>query len=80
MDGKIARLKGTGTVLGGWLDYVFDRVRVLTCTLTLMWGQFDATGSEPPRSSTCKRNSASASRGSSVSATGCASIVSGPTW
>jgi phosphatidylglycerophosphate synthase len=46
MDGKIARLKGTGTVLGGWLDYVFDRVRVLTCTLTLMWGQFDATGSE----------------------------------
>jgi phosphatidylglycerophosphate synthase len=46
MDGKIARLKGTGTVLGGWLDYVFDRVRVLTCTLALMWGQFDATGSE----------------------------------
>ncbi|MCW2948614.1 MAG: hypothetical protein JWR24_5331 [Actinoallomurus sp.] len=38
MDDKIARLKGTGTVLGGWLDYVFDRVRVLTCTLTLMWG------------------------------------------
>jgi phosphatidylglycerophosphate synthase len=46
MDGKIARLKGTGTVLGGWLDYVFDRVRVLACTLTLMWGQYDATGKE----------------------------------
>jgi phosphatidylglycerophosphate synthase len=46
MDGKIARLKGTGTVLGGWLDYVFDRVRVLACTLTLMWGQYNATGKE----------------------------------
>ncbi|MCO6011577.1 CDP-alcohol phosphatidyltransferase family protein [Actinoallomurus purpureus] len=46
MDGKIARLKGTGTVLGGWLDYVFDRIRVLTCTLALMWGQYHATGRE----------------------------------
>ncbi|GII79458.1 hypothetical protein Sru01_44400 [Sphaerisporangium rufum] len=46
MDGKIARLKGTGTVLGGWLDYVFDRIRVLTCTLALMWGQYQATGQE----------------------------------
>lgn len=44
VDGKIARLKGTGTVLGGWLDYVFDRIRVLTCTLALMWGQFTITG------------------------------------
>ena len=24
MDGKIARLKGTGSVFGAWLDYVFD--------------------------------------------------------
>jgi phosphatidylglycerophosphate synthase len=46
MDGKIARLKGTGTVLGGWLDYVFDRIRVLTCTLALMWGQYRATDKE----------------------------------
>ncbi|WP_067184733.1 CDP-alcohol phosphatidyltransferase family protein [Microtetraspora niveoalba] len=46
MDGKIARLKGTGTVLGGWLDYVFDRIRVLTCTVALMWGQYRATGQE----------------------------------
>ncbi|GAB3970729.1 hypothetical protein GCM10029978_044620 [Actinoallomurus acanthiterrae] len=46
MDGKIARLKGNGTVLGGWLDYVFDRVRVLTCTLALMWGQYRATDKE----------------------------------
>ncbi|MDA2806292.1 CDP-alcohol phosphatidyltransferase family protein [Nocardiopsis suaedae] len=44
MDGKIARLKGNGTVFGSWLDYVFDRVRVLICTLGLMGGQFAATG------------------------------------
>ncbi len=43
MDGKIARLKDSGTVLGGWLDYVFDRIRVLACTLTLMWGRYEAT-------------------------------------
>jgi phosphatidylglycerophosphate synthase len=46
VDGKIARLKGTGTVLGGWLDYVFDRIRVLTCALALMWGRFEDTGQE----------------------------------
>ncbi|MBX6385986.1 MAG: CDP-alcohol phosphatidyltransferase family protein [Microbispora sp.] len=46
MDGKIARLKGTGTVLGGWLDYVFDRIRVLACTTALMWGQYRATGQD----------------------------------
>ena len=46
MDGKIARLKGTGTVLGGWLDYVFDRIRVLACTAALMWGQYAATGQD----------------------------------
>jgi phosphatidylglycerophosphate synthase len=44
MDGKVARLKGTGTVFGGWLDYVFDRIRVLICTLALVIGQFNATG------------------------------------
>src|SRR5690606_15595955 len=44
MDGKIARLKGTGTVFGSWLDYVFDRVRVLICTIGLMGGQLAASG------------------------------------
>lgn len=44
MDGKIARLKGTGTVFGSWLDYVFDRVRVLICALALTGGRFEATG------------------------------------
>lgn len=46
VDGKIARLKGTGTVLGGWLDYVFDRLRVFACALALMWGQYRTTGQD----------------------------------
>jgi phosphatidylglycerophosphate synthase len=44
MDGKIARLKGTGSVFGAWLDYIFDRVRVLACAVALMAGQYAATG------------------------------------
>ncbi|MFG2876954.1 CDP-alcohol phosphatidyltransferase family protein [Streptomyces sp. NPDC048337] len=40
IDGKLARLKGNGTIFGGWLDYVFDRIRVLVCALALMGGQF----------------------------------------
>ncbi|MBW8484627.1 CDP-alcohol phosphatidyltransferase family protein [Actinomadura parmotrematis] len=44
MDGKIARLKGTGSVFGAWLDYIFDRVRVLACAIALMGGQYAATG------------------------------------
>jgi phosphatidylglycerophosphate synthase len=43
MDGKIARLNGTGSVFGAWLDYVFDRLRVLVCTVALMGGQFART-------------------------------------
>jgi len=43
MDGKIARLKGTGSVFGAWLDYVFDRLRVLTCAVALMVGQYAKT-------------------------------------
>ncbi|NJQ01036.1 CDP-alcohol phosphatidyltransferase family protein [Streptomyces zingiberis] len=44
MDGKLARLTGTGTVFGAWLDYVFDRVRVLACAIALMGGQYSRTG------------------------------------
>ncbi|MBE1533785.1 CDP-alcohol phosphatidyltransferase family protein [Actinomadura algeriensis] len=44
MDGKIARLKGTGSVFGAWLDYIFDRLRVLACAIALMAGQYAATG------------------------------------
>ncbi|MFG3198766.1 CDP-alcohol phosphatidyltransferase family protein [Streptomyces sp. NPDC048208] len=40
IDGKLARLKGNGSVFGGWLDYVFDRIRVLACALALMGGQY----------------------------------------
>jgi phosphatidylglycerophosphate synthase len=44
MDGKVARLTGTGSVFGAWLDYVFDRLRVLVCTIALMGGQYQRTG------------------------------------
>ncbi len=43
MDGKIARLKGTGSIFGAWLDYIFDRVRVLACACALMGGQYART-------------------------------------
>jgi phosphatidylglycerophosphate synthase len=44
MDGKIARLTGTGSVFGAWLDYVLDRLRVLVCAVALMGGQYERTG------------------------------------
>jgi hypothetical protein len=44
MDGKIARLTGTGSAFGGWLDYVFDRLRVLACAVALLGGQYAHTG------------------------------------
>ncbi|MFI1992324.1 CDP-alcohol phosphatidyltransferase family protein [Actinoplanes sp. NPDC020271] len=40
MDGKIARLNGTGTIFGQWLDFVLDRVRVFFCALALFGGQY----------------------------------------
>lgn len=44
MDGKVARLKGTGTLFGMWLDYTLDRVRVIICATALGVGQFHMTG------------------------------------
>lgn len=44
VDGKIARLKGTGTPFGLWLDYVGDRVRVVFCAMGLAYGQYTLTG------------------------------------
>ncbi|MFF1692814.1 CDP-alcohol phosphatidyltransferase family protein [Streptomyces sp. NPDC058257] len=44
MDGKVARLTGTGSVFGAWLDFVFDRIRVMACAVALMGGQFHRTG------------------------------------
>lgn len=44
VDGKIARLKGSGTFFGAWLDYMLDRLRVLACGVGLVTGLFTATG------------------------------------
>lgn len=44
MDGKVARLTGTGSVFGAWLDFVFDRIRVMVCAVALMAGQYNRTG------------------------------------
>jgi phosphatidylglycerophosphate synthase len=44
VDGKLARLKGTGTPFGGWLDFMLDRVRDGVCALALTGGQYAATG------------------------------------
>jgi phosphatidylglycerophosphate synthase len=44
MDGKVARLKGNGSPIGGLLDYIFDRLRVVVVALGLFGGQFQATG------------------------------------
>ena len=43
MDGKIARLNGTGSMFGAWFDFMFDRVRVIICTVGLMGGQYART-------------------------------------
>ncbi|MET0426491.1 MAG: CDP-alcohol phosphatidyltransferase family protein [Actinoplanes sp.] len=40
MDGKIARLNGTGSLFGAWFDFVFDRLRVFICALALFGGQY----------------------------------------
>ncbi|MEU4244356.1 CDP-alcohol phosphatidyltransferase family protein [Actinoplanes sp. NPDC026619] len=40
MDGKIARLNGTGSIFGAWFDFVFDRIRVFICALALFGGQY----------------------------------------
>ncbi|MQA77027.1 MAG: CDP-alcohol phosphatidyltransferase family protein [Streptosporangiales bacterium] len=43
LDGKIARLKGTGSTFGQWLDFIFDRVRIFLCVLGLTVGQYVLT-------------------------------------
>ncbi|MEV4702489.1 CDP-alcohol phosphatidyltransferase family protein [Actinoplanes sp. NPDC049316] len=45
MDGKIARLNGTGSLFGTWFDFMFDRLRVFGCALALFGGQYARTGS-----------------------------------
>jgi hypothetical protein len=44
MDGKVARLNGTGSMFGQWFDFIFDRLRVVLCAVALMGGQYARTG------------------------------------
>ncbi|MGH3681303.1 MAG: CDP-alcohol phosphatidyltransferase family protein [Natronosporangium sp.] len=44
VDGKIARLHGTGSVFGSWLDFLLDRLRVVICIVALFGGLFQETG------------------------------------
>ena len=44
MDGKLARLTDQGSVFGAWLDFVFDRIRVMACAFALGAGQYSRTG------------------------------------
>ncbi|MFC4560374.1 CDP-alcohol phosphatidyltransferase family protein [Nocardiopsis mangrovi] len=44
MDGKLARLTDRESLFGSWMDYVFDRFRVLVCAVALMGGQYVLTG------------------------------------
>jgi hypothetical protein len=46
MDGKIARLNGTGSMFGAWFDFVFDRLRVILCAFALFGGQYNRTGEQ----------------------------------
>ena len=44
VDGKIARLRGQRSMVGSWLDFILDRVRVFVCTIALFSGLYYATG------------------------------------
>jgi phosphatidylglycerophosphate synthase len=44
MDGKLARLTGRESLFGSWMDFVFDRFRVLVCAVALMGGQYVLSG------------------------------------
>jgi phosphatidylglycerophosphate synthase len=44
IDGKIARLKGTGSPFGMWLDFSFDRYKFWICAAALAYGQYQRTG------------------------------------
>ena len=46
MDGKIARLTGSGSIFGGWLDFFLDRVRVMVCVVCLFVGHWRQTDNE----------------------------------
>lgn len=43
MDGKLARLRGSSSPLGQWLDFMLDRVGVTICAVALFGGQYRLT-------------------------------------
>ncbi|MGK5685187.1 CDP-alcohol phosphatidyltransferase family protein [Actinoplanes sp. URMC 104] len=40
----LTRLRGGGTVLGGWYDFMADRLRAVLCAAALLGGQYAQTG------------------------------------
>jgi phosphatidylglycerophosphate synthase len=43
VDGKVARLNGSGSIFGAWLDYILDRIKVAICAAALAGGQYLST-------------------------------------
>lgn len=44
VDGKLARWQGSGSVVGGWLDFTLDQIRAVVCVVALLGGQYQVTG------------------------------------
>ncbi|MDT5028579.1 MAG: hypothetical protein QOE61_5005 [Micromonosporaceae bacterium] len=44
VDGKLARWQKSGSVVGGWLDFTLDQIRLVMCAIALLGGQYLATG------------------------------------
>ena len=44
VDGKVARLHGTGSMLGAWFGFMLARLRAVGCAAALMGGQYARTG------------------------------------
>ncbi len=46
IDGKVARLKGTGKVYGSWVDVFVDRVNLTIISTSIAWNYFMGSGNE----------------------------------
>lgn len=46
VDGKLARLRDQRSMVGSWLDFLLDRVRVLACAAALLGGLHRTTGDD----------------------------------
>jgi phosphatidylglycerophosphate synthase len=40
VDGKLARWQKSGSIIGGWLDFTLDQVRLVICAVALLGGQY----------------------------------------